>query len=393
MESIANRRNLRESIEEIKNLKLDDWDGDYKLKAKEALKEALEETMGDWISRYLGELESRDIYDRRNGYFSRHFLTGLGDIELEIPRSRTASAVSILGKYKRRPEEINRAILEAFVLGLSTRKVGVVLENIIGEKVSPSLVSQIAKRLDEVVEAYHRRKLKDEYRFLFFDGVVIKRKTGAGVEKRVILVALGIRWDGRGEIIDFVQVLSESASACERFLRGLVKRGIIGERTEMIVIDGGKGLIRAVLEAYPDIPIQRCWAHKTRNVLNNVRKGDQEVVKKDVHKISHAGSEAEARRAAGAFKSRWEGMYPKAVQCLFKDLDDLLNFFRIKDCSLWSQVRTTNAIERRFVEVRRRTRPMGVFQDRTSVERILFAVLSYENKKAGTMRPFEVPLG
>ena len=139
---------------------------------------------------------------------------------------------------------------------------------------------------------------------------------------------------------------------------------------------------------YPKIPIQRCWAHKSRNILNYVRKVDIEAVKSDLHTIQYASGIREAQMAIGAFARKWSHIYPKAVKCLLIDEEQLLTFLQVKDSSCWSQIRTTNAIERRFKEVRRRTRPMGVFSDRTSMERILYAVFSYENLRQGVSTPF-----
>ena len=122
--------------------------------------------------------------------------------------------------------------------------------------------------------------------------------------------------------------------------------------------------------------------------MTKVKKKDQKNIKSDLHRIMHAKNTTIARKAAGAFACRWHDHYPRAVQCLRNDLDDLLTFLTFKDRSWRKTIRTTNAIERRFVEVRRRTRPMGVFSDRTSVERILFAVFTYENKQQGIITPF-----
>jgi len=127
---------------------------------------------------------------------------------------------------------------------------------------------------------------------------------------------------------------------------------------------------------------------QSRNVLNNVRKADQKRVKSDLHRISRAESLKRAQRALGRFCSRWKEIYPKAVRCLLSDEEDLLSFYKIKEPSLWPQIRTTNAIERRFKEVRRRTRPMETFSDRTSMERILYAVFSYENLRQRSSTPF-----
>jgi transposase-like protein len=208
------------------------------------------------------------------------------------------------------------------------------------------------------------------------------------VLKRPVLVALGITADGKKEIIDFTLAQAESAAAWETFLGDLIKRGLTGAGLELICVDGGAGLLAALPTAFPGIAIQRCWAHKIRNVLNKVRKADHGRVKADLHAIMNAETLTAARSAARKFADRWEHHYPDAVACLRNDLDDLLTCFRYKTLDERKAIRTTNAIERRFVEVRRRTRPMGVFSDRTSMERILFAVFSHENYKQKVSTPF-----
>jgi transposase-like protein len=158
----------------------------------------------------------------------------------------------------------------------------------------------------------------------------------------------------------------------------------------MLITDGDTGLLAALPFIYPRIPLQRCWAHKTRNVCNYVRKKDHAKVRASLRAISHADGLMAAQRALGRFKTRWQEIYPKAVACLLRDEEALFALFQITDTTLWPQIQTTNAIERRFREVRRRTRPMGVFSDRTSMERILYAIFSYENAEQGTGTPFLV---
>ena len=203
-----------------------------------------------------------------------------------------------------------------------------------------------------------------------------------------MLVALGITPEGTKEILDFRLAPSESQAAWDTFLTDLYRRGLTGECLELIVTDGGAGMLAALPTLFPNLPVQRCWAHKTRNILDKIRMRDRVAAKNDLHRISHAENRIAARRAARRFADRWEGPYPLAVRCLRQDIDELLQFLRYQDDAWRKAARTTNAIERRFREVRRRTRPMGVFSDHTSMERILFAVFSYENQKAGTSTPF-----
>ncbi|HSA67095.1 MAG TPA: IS256 family transposase [Methyloceanibacter sp.] len=365
-----------------------EWGEDYRASARHALAELLEGRMRQLIDAHLERMAELGRADRRNGTYARWLLTELGLIELAVPRTRTCSALRVVRAYARRAQHVDRMILACFVLGLSTRKVAIALLPVLGCPISPATISQVARQLDAAVAAFHRRPLKDIYRVLVLDGVVLKRKTGAGALARPVLVALGLRPDGKKEVIDFRLATAESAAQWEQFLSDLIRRGLTGQRLEMLCVDGGAGLLAALPTAFPDIPVQRCWAHKIRNVLNKVRKPDQAALKAGLHRIMNAASLPAAWSAARRFADRWEAIYPKAVACLRADLDDLLTCFRRPTLEERKAVRTTNAIERRFREVRRRTRPMGTFQDRTSMERILFAVFMHENRNQGLSTPF-----
>jgi putative transposase len=365
-----------------------EWGEDYRGAAQQALTELLQGRMDQLIDEHLERMAELGEADRRNGCYRRWLLTELGAIELAVPRTRTFSALKVVRAYARRAKHVDRMILACFLLGLSTRKVAIALLPILGRPVSPATVSAVARQLDAAVAAFHRRPLKDIYRVLVLDGVVLRRKTGAGALARPVLVALGLRPDGKKEVIDFRLAGAESAAQWEQFLGDLVRRGLTGERLEMLCVDGGAGLLAALPTAYPEVPVQRCWAHKIRNVLNKVRKPDQAAIKADLHRIMNAATRPAAWSAARRFADRWERPYPKAVACLRADLDQLLTCFRYPTLEERKAVRTTNAIERRFREVRRRTRPMGTFQDKTSMERILFAVFMHENRNQGLATPF-----
>ena len=360
-----------------------EWGEDYRGAAADALKGVLAGRMDAAVDRHLAQIAARGEADRRNGSYRRHLLTELGDIALAVPRTRRFSALAVVRAYARRAAHVDRMILACFVLGLSTRKVAGALLPALGRKISAGTVSAVAKSLDAAVAAFHRRRLQDRYWALMLDGVILARKTGAGAIRRPVLVALGLRSDGAKEIIDYRLAGSESAVEWERFLADLYRRGLEGRRLEMICVDGGAGLLAALPMVYGDVPVQRCWAHKIRNVLNKVRRAEQGAVKKDLHAVMNAATLPEARAAARRFADHWRQACPNAVACLQNDLDELLACWRYRSLEQRKRVRTTNAIERRFREVRRRTRPMGTFQDKTSMDRILFAVFANENANQG----------
>ena len=248
-----------------------EWGEDFRQSARDALGALLEGRMGQVIDQHLERMAELGTADRRNGCYRRHLLTELGDLELAVPRTRTFSALKVVRAYARRAPNLDRMILACFALGLSTRKVATALLPVLGRPVSPATVSAVARQLDAAVAAFHRRPLQDQYRVLVLDGVVLKRKTGAGALARPVLVALGLRPDGRKEVIDFRLASAESATQWEQFLGDLIRRGLSGARLEMLCVDGGAGLQAALPTAFPEIPVQRCWAHKIRNVLNKVR--------------------------------------------------------------------------------------------------------------------------
>jgi transposase-like protein len=229
------------------NLDHDQDDSDYRKAGRRSLATILEGRMQERISWYLEEMARLGESDRRNGYFSRHLVTELGDIELYIPRTRRFSPVGIARAYARRAPHIDRMILTCFVLGISTRKVATALLPVLGEPVSATTVSRVAKSLDTAVAAFHRRPIKRQYRFLILDRVVLKRKSGAGSVKRVVLVALGITPEMKKEVIDFSIAPGESQGAWEVFLTDLYSRGLTEEGLELIVTDGGKGLLATLL--------------------------------------------------------------------------------------------------------------------------------------------------
>jgi transposase-like protein len=251
-----------------------EWGEDYRPLARQALVWIIEGRMAEAVEHSLESLGVDDVADRRNGHYRHDLLTELGDIELAVPRTRRYCPVEVVRAYARRAPEIDRVIMAGFVLGLSTRKLGEVLLGLLGRPGSATTVSRVAKTLDTAVAAFRRRPLNGHYKALILDGVVLSGKTGAGALKRPVLVALG-----RKEILDFHLARAESAAEWEAFLTALFRRGLTGAGTEMICIDGGSGLLAALPSVYPDIPVQRCWAHKMRNVLGKVRKADHDAVK------------------------------------------------------------------------------------------------------------------
>jgi transposase-like protein len=202
MPHVATIKSLPRAFAMVKSMQAEglDWSEGFRPLGREALVAIIEGRMEEAVDAHLDGLDPAAASDRRNGFYRRHLLTALGDIELAVPRTRRFSPKDVLRAYARRTPEIDRVILAGFVFGLSTRKVGEVLLPLLGRPVSASTVSAVAKTLDQAVLAFHRRPLKNAYTALMLDGVVLARKTGAGALKQPVLVALGLRPDGKKEI-------------------------------------------------------------------------------------------------------------------------------------------------------------------------------------------------
>jgi transposase-like protein len=315
----------------------------------------------------------------RNGYYERDFVTRFGTIRLRIARTREKSFLPAgLRRFQRRAEEVSLLIREAFLRGISTRQVGRVVATITGETVSAQTVSKLTRDLDEAVRQFHQAKLSDDYVYLFLDGVSLRVRRPTGRKQVQMLVAYGIRQDGSRHLLAFLRSQGEGEADWEALLQDLYRRGLQGRALQLILTDGCAGLAAAIRTVYPRARHQRCWVHKMRNILEKARKCDSEEVKAGAQAIYLAESRAHAEAAFRRFRARWQGRYPGVVKRLGQDLPELLAFFAFPR-HLWRKLRTTNVIERCFVEVRRRTRPMVCFVNVESVDRIIYSIFQRFN--------------
>jgi len=350
---------------------------------KERHKQFLEELMGYERQCFLNAHpyeRSWQRTDQANGFYRRQLTTRLGIVDLQVPRTRSGHFHSqVLPRYQRREPVINEALKRVFLLGVSTRQSGQALATLVQEAVSAATVSAVAKALDVSVSSYHRRRLSDQYRYLILDGVSVRIRLVGKVQRRMVLCAYGVSTQGQRELIDFMVVKTEAEDTWYGFLWNLWGRGLHGEFLELIATDGQPGLIKALGRLWPAVLHQRCWAHKLRN-LENKLKASQRSCLEEAKLIYQAQHRTEAIERFRQWKRRWQRSAPKAVACLETDLEDLLAFF---DCpkAHWKALRTTNIIERLFVEVRRRIRTMCAFTTRSSSERILFSVFDRMNNQ------------
>jgi transposase-like protein len=271
-------------------------------------------------------------------------------------------------------------VQEAFLAGVSTRRVGAVLEPMVGEPVSAQTVSRITQRLDSAVTAYHNRDLADDAVYLFLDGVYVRVKGTDKVQRKPILVAYVITQTGEKQLVGYRLAASESAAEWEAFLNDLYRHGLAGKALKLVITDGNPGLHTALATVYPYVPRQRCWVHKLRNVMVKLPVKQRDACLRDLRSVYTQATYTAARTRYKAWVQHWEPLVPAAVDCVRKDIDELLSFL-VEPPTLWATLRTTNAIERVFREVRRRTRPMTCFNNTASCDRIIYAVFCFQNEK------------
>ena len=366
----------------VADLKETFW-GDVYGKAKGALAGFLQEEsarLRDQAVRSEPWKQAATRRGQRNGFYFRDFVTRFGTLRLKIARTRERSFLpGGLERFQRRAADVMMLIREAFLRGIATRQVGRVIATVTGEAVSAQTVSKLCRSLDHLVKAFHQARLKDEWASLFLDGVSLRVRRPSGRQRVQMLVAYGVRLDGSRQLLAFLRTQGESQTAWEGFLQDLYRRGLVGKNLLLIVTDGCPGLAAALQTVYPRVPHQRCWVHKMRNILEKVRKRDYDAVKADAQAIYRADGERRARQAFERLRFRWRPLYPTMVRRLERDLPELLTFFRFPR-HLWRKLRTTNVIERCFVEVRRRTRPMVCFVNVQSVDRIIYAIFNGLNE-------------
>jgi putative transposase len=314
----------------------------------------------------------------RNGSRERDLLTSYGWIEdLRVPRVREGGIESeVLERYRRRQRVLDRILLEAFLLGHSTRKSVRWFKKLFGAEISPQAVSNIVKELDQEVGQYHRRCLGDDYRFLYLDGLWITVTRPVKV-KKVLLVALGIRLDGTKELLSFQLAGSESEASWWGFISDLKQRGLVGEKLEVIVSDGASGLVKAHRALYPRVPHQPCTLHKAMDLAGHL--GDKRHRRRiiaDALRVLEGETATQVRKNLKSFCDKWSIKEPQAVRSFIRGFEYCLVYLEYPD-PIRTMLKTNNPVERYLQELRRRIIPMRSFNNCKSAERIIYGLIAY----------------
>lgn len=305
-------------------------------------------------------------------------LTSYGWIEdFTVPRVREGEFESeVLERYQRRQSQVDRVLLEAFLLGHSTRKTVRLFKSLFGDSVSAQTVSNIVKELDCGVQEFHRRQLGDNYQFLYLDGLEITLSKPVKV-KKVLLVALGVKEDGSKELLSFQVAGSESESWWWGFLSDLKDRGMKGGNLEVIVSDGAPGLVKAIHSLYSRVSHQRCTFHKATDLGQHlVNKDHRNRIISDALHVFEATTATQVRKRLRLFCEMWGSKEPKAVRNFVKGFEYCLTYLEYPD-PIRTMLKTNNPIERYIQELRRRIIPMRSFNNSKSAERIIYGLIAY----------------
>lgn len=313
----------------------------------------------------------------RNGYRPRLWETRVGELELLIPRKRSGEAYfpSFLEPRRRSEQAIVAVVMEAYVNGVSMRKVDRLVEQLGISGMTRDRVSAMCRSLDEGVNAFRTRPLRGDYPYLWLDAKIVKVRSRGHVYPKAVVIAYGVHESGRREVIGLDIGETESEAFWVAFLRSLRERGLAGVR--LAISDQHTGLKNAIARIL-GAPWQRCTVHFVRDMLRHCRPSQRGMVSAALREIFNAEDLAAARDRAGQVIERLSGPAPKVAELLTGAEEDLLAFYRFPDVH-WSKLRSTNPLERVNREIGRRADVVGIFPNDASAVRLSGALLIEQN--------------
>jgi putative transposase len=342
---------------------------DVEARVREGVKAVLEEVLEEEMTHHL-EAGYRELTPtrrgERNGHYLRNLLTSAGKIErLEVPRDREGEFVTeLFERYKRMSGDVEEAVLEMYLSGISVRKIASVTEALSKVRVGKDAVSRIARRLEEQQREWRERSLEEkEYPYLYLDATYLKVRWGASVTSMALLACVGVDEEGFREVLAVEVAGTEKGAAYTSLLRGLIDRGLSGVR--LVVSDDHEGIKAAVFSELAGAEWQRCTVHFERNILAHVPASSMAEVAQDLKAIFKVRREKTARALAEEFIELYSGRFPKAVSVFEAGIEEALTYLGHPG-SHHAKLRTTNMLERLFKEVKRRTRVVGVFPNESS---------------------------
>ncbi len=347
---------------------------------REAVRGLVQEVMEAEVRTQVGAgryERSEERTTQRNGYRSRPWDTRLGSMELAIPKLRAGSYFPSFLEPRRRAEQALVAVVaEAYVQGVSTRKVEALVQSLGIDALSKSEVSRLCASLDTQVEAFRTRRLEAEYPYLWLDARYEPVREDGRVQSMAVIVAYGVRADGVRDVLGVDVGPSEDVALWRAFLQDLVARGVRG--VKLVISDAHAGLKQAIREVFVGASWQRCRVHFLRNVLACVPKTAQAMVAATVRTIfeqsSRPAAQAQLRHVVGLLAER----FPRVVRLLEDAEEEVFTFYDFP-LAHRRQIYSTNPLERLNKELKRRSAVVGIFPNRAAVVRLLGAVLAEQS--------------
>jgi putative transposase len=350
--------------------------------ARALLAQAVEAEVGALLSRHADEVtdDGRQRLVRHGHLPEREIMTGIGAVAVRCPRvrdrvgqgsERIRFSSAILPPYARRSKSLEVLIPILYLKGVSTGDFEEALLALLGKDAGGLSASTIARLKDAWSDEHARWSKRDlsakRYVYFWIDGIHVQARLEN--DAQCLLVIIGATPEGKKELVGLIDGVRESAQSWKELLLDLKRRGLaIGP--ELAIADGGLGFWQAIEEVWPKTRGQRCWVHKSANVLNKLPKSQQSKAKRALQEIWMAETKKDARAAFDAFVETWGAKYDKAVECLIKDRDALLAFYDFP-AEHWRHLRTTNVIESSFATVRHRTvRSKGCLSNKTALAMI-----------------------
>ena len=359
-------------------------DEDYLRAMVEAIVQAtLEAEMTEALGAAKGE-RSAGRLGYRSGYYGRSLITRVGTLELRVPQDRQGRfSTALFERYQRSEKALVGALAEMYVQGVSTRKVKAITEELCGHEFSASAISAINKSLDESLRAFAERRLGEAYPYLILDARYERAREAGVIASQAVLVAIGVDWEGRRQVLAVELANRESRSSWRDFLLGLKRRGLFG--VEFVVSDDHSALKQAIREVLPEAIWQRCYVHFLRNALDYVpRKVDDDCLQ-ELRWFYDRRDLAEVRRDIAAWLAKWQSKYPKLCAWVEDNIEETLSYYRLP-LAHHKHMKSTNMLERLNQEIKRRTHVVRIFPNAESCLRLVraLAVETHEAWLEGT---------
>jgi putative transposase len=338
---------------------------------EEVLQQVLEAEMEEALQAGKSERTTSRL-GYRSGYYSRTLVTRVGKIALRVPQDRQGRfRTEVFERYQRSEKALVAAMMEMYLQGVSTRKVKTITEELCGHEFSSSTISRVVQQLDAELDKFARRRLEEPYPYLILDARYEKVREDGSVRSQAVLVAIGINWEGRRNILAIELASRESASSWKELLISLKQRSLKG--VEFVVSDDHPGLRRAIAEVLPEAVWQRCYVHFLRNALDYLpRKADDDCLQ-ELRWIYDRRDLREARQDLAAWLAKWGKRYAKLCAWVEENIEETFSFYRLPR-QHHKNLKSTNMLERFMEEIKRRTLVVRIFPNGAACLRLIRAL-------------------